>query len=330
MIATDDDREMSDEPIQRVDVNEWTDEQFVQRTRFTRRDIQRIINAMQLPASFSSDNTSDVNTFFAMTLLLRRLSYPIGLKDLQHDFGYHFTTISHILSSFIELLVDRYDDLVELWPGITPQSIQHYANVITAYEPVVSNIWACIDGTFRFTCRPGVMQRASYSGHKRHHGQKYQSIVTPDGLIVSLMGPFGGNRHDIFMLHDSDIMYTLRPMMEQGNDRYYLYGDLAYCGMPGIMAPYIMPRSTLQKKLNTLYSSIRMMVEHGFKKVVQYFAFVDYHKNQKIHLQATASYYKLSVLFTNIHSCIYSNQIATKFHTLPPTVEEYLNPTLLQ
>ena len=68
MIATDDNREMSDEPIQRVDVNEWTDEQFVQRTRFTRRDIQRIINAMQLPASFSSDNTSHVNTFFAMTL----------------------------------------------------------------------------------------------------------------------------------------------------------------------------------------------------------------------------------------------------------------------
>ena len=132
MIATDDDREMSEEPIQRVDVNEWTDEQFVQRTRFTRRDIQRIINAMQLPASFSSDNTSDVNTFFAMTLLLRRLSYPIRLKDLQHEFGYHFTTIrtsSHHSSncwSIATMILSNYG-LASLHSrfSITPMSSLH-------------------------------------------------------------------------------------------------------------------------------------------------------------------------------------------------------------
>ena len=84
-----------------------------------------------------------------------------------------------------------------------------------------------------------------------------------------------------------------------------------------------------EQQLNTMFSKIRIMVEHGFNKVVQYFSFIDYHKNQKMHLQPTAAQYKLSVLFTNIHSCIYGNQVATKYNTFPPTVEEYLNPHLL-
>ena len=55
-----------------------------------------------------------------------------------------------------------------------------------------SCFWGFIDGTLNATCRPVLDQEEFYSGHKRKHGYKYQAIVTPDGLVSSLMGPFIG------------------------------------------------------------------------------------------------------------------------------------------
>lgn len=59
-----------------------------------------------------------------------------------------------------------------------------------------SCFWGVIDGTLNATCRPVIDQEQFYSGHKRKHGYKYHSIVTPDGLVSSLMGPFIGRRGD--------------------------------------------------------------------------------------------------------------------------------------
>jgi hypothetical protein len=57
-------------------------------------------------------------------------------------------------------------------------------------------VWGFIDGTIRRICRPTYNQEISYSGHKRCHGVKFQSVVTPDGLIACLYGPFEGSGHD--------------------------------------------------------------------------------------------------------------------------------------
>ena len=56
-----------------------------------------------------------------------------------------------------------------------------------------------IDGTVRSICRPSVNQRVVYNGHKRVHALKFQSILTPDGMIESLIGPKEGKRHDAGM-----------------------------------------------------------------------------------------------------------------------------------
>lgn len=56
--------------------------------------------------------------------------------------------------------------------------------------------WGFIDGTLNATCRPVLDQEQFYLGHKRKHGYKFQSIVTPDGLVSSLMRPFIGHWGD--------------------------------------------------------------------------------------------------------------------------------------
>lgn len=57
----------------------------------------------------------------------------------------------------------------------------------------VHNCWGFIDGTCRQICRPSQQQQEYYSGHKRFHCLKYQSVLCPDGIIASLKGGFPGN-----------------------------------------------------------------------------------------------------------------------------------------
>ncbi|RPA94536.1 hypothetical protein L873DRAFT_1936944 [Choiromyces venosus 120613-1] len=39
-------------------------------------------------------------------------------------------------------------------------------------------------------CRLGENQSVYYSGYKKAHGFQFQSIMTPDGIMSSLHGPY--------------------------------------------------------------------------------------------------------------------------------------------
>jgi hypothetical protein len=53
-------------------------------------------------------------------------------------------------------------------------------------------IWGFIDGTFIGFCRgiDAERQHRMYSGYYKGTGMKWQAIVTPDGLVSSLSGPW--------------------------------------------------------------------------------------------------------------------------------------------
>ena len=68
-----------------------------------------------------------------------------------------------------------------------------YATSIYVKYHMVDCIWGFIDGTVRQTCRPTYYQKQNYSGHKRYHGLKFQSVVTPDGMFGHFFGPTNGN-----------------------------------------------------------------------------------------------------------------------------------------
>jgi hypothetical protein len=60
---------------------------------------------------------------------------------------------------------------------------------------------------------------------------KISSIVTPDGYIACLHGPFVGKRHDSRMYRESEVHEMLArtmPANESNGPVYALYGDLAY------------------------------------------------------------------------------------------------------
>ena len=68
-------------------------------------------------------------------------------------------------------------------------TFQRYANTVEQVTGL-QGIWGFVEETVRSFCRPGEDYGSFYSVYKKAHGFKFQSIVTPDGLQSSLVGPF--------------------------------------------------------------------------------------------------------------------------------------------
>lgn len=102
-------------------------------------------------------------------------------------------------------------------PSFFQHRMAYCAERIFAKCGVVQCVWAgFIDGTLQKTCRPSFFQtKLLYSGHKRAHGIKFQSVVAPDGHLATCMfGPITGNRrHDSYMLAKSRLIAKLHEMM---------------------------------------------------------------------------------------------------------------------
>ena len=302
--------------LNRLNVYSLDDDECMIRFRFNIHEIQRIISAMNLPNTIRSDNGSIIDTVTAMCMLLRRLAYPNRYWDISQEFGYDNTMVCRFILTLVTILDNKYRSFITLWPGITTQRVIHYSNIITTKFNAIQQIWGAIDGAFRASCRPTHNQKLLFSGHKRMHGQKFQSIVTPDGLIVSLWGPELGKSHDLTLLRESNIMNILQPHVIDNDTIYFLYGDSAYSGQKYIMSP-----TSNDTTYNSYMSKMRIIVEWGFSKVIQYFSYIDYKKQMKLELSPTAAEYKLAVLFTNIHTCLRQSSLTIKlFNSTAPTI----------
>jgi hypothetical protein len=212
---------------------------------------------------------------------------------------------------------------------LTRQEIDRYTAAVQETGSV-KGVWGFVDGTLRPICRPSEDQRLWYSGYKKKHAFKFQGIMTPDGLISHLGGPFEGPVGDWATWHSSRVEDKLRALDEgiAEEDRAYLYGDPAYTAAYGIFGGYKAPAGgelpLALQAINTHMSSLRISVEHGFGKIVMHWGFNGHEKNLKMGLSSVASYYMVAVLLTNIHTCLHGSQTSTKFGCQPPSLHNYL------
>ena len=77
-----------------------------------------------------------------------------------------------------------------------------------------------------------------YNGHKRVHALKFQTIVSPDGLISHMFGAMEGCRHDSGMLRESGLLTELENLRAAPDGGVYaVYGGPAYPLRPELLAP---------------------------------------------------------------------------------------------
>ncbi|DBA01403.1 TPA: hypothetical protein N0F65_007300 [Lagenidium giganteum] len=195
--------------------------------------------------------------------------------------GLHILIGSKILSMRLEEVCQPFQ------PSPIPSSISYMIDV-----PTCSNLMrttsaprhavkargaplACcvifIDGTVRSICRPSKNQKYCYSGHKRKHGLKFQSVVTPNGIIAHLFGPIPASRHDAFMLSRSNLLREARSVLAADEKHFVFYGDPAYGKQDHILCPFKgASLSTEQELFNAQMSSVRVCVEWEFGRLTRY------------------------------------------------------------
>ena len=273
-----------------------------------------------------------------LLMVLYRLSRPRRLSpDIERFFLWRKSKISAVLQTFFCALYKVANRYLSN-PSLLQHRFQYYANLINKKSDADAGgdlkVWGFIDGTLRRTCRPIIFQKLMYSGHKRCHGIKFQSVVTPDGLVALLYGPIPGSRHDSFMLNESKLLPKLRVLMPSGPHHqspvFSLYGDPAYPQSQRLFGGFRHPQpGSPEAQWNTKMSKVRECVEWLYKEIIQQWAFLDFRSSMKIFLSPVGQYYTVGAFLTNIRCCCYGSQTSEYFdcheHSGKLSMEEYLD-----
>ncbi|OWZ12983.1 hypothetical protein PHMEG_00013767 [Phytophthora megakarya] len=292
--------------------------------RFTVGELTYLARCLKLPGDICTREGIRSNPLEALGVCLRRLMYPKRWIDMAAMFGRAPSTLCHIFYYVVEFLDGKLEEFLYFDVDRITKNLDIYCDAIAAKEPrSIRGVWGFIDGTVRPICRPSTGQQAMYNGHKRVHAMKFQTVVTPDGLISHLFGPVDGRRHDMFMLNESGLKFKL-----EGNPAFHnklIYGDPAYGCTNVFCCPYKGCRvNAPQKGLNKAMSAIRVSVEWSYGEVPKYFSFLDYKRHQRLPTTPTATLYKLGVFFTNCVTIARGgNNNSRYFRCKPPTFEEY-------
>lgn len=128
------------------------------------------------------------------------------------------------------------------------------------------------------------------------------------------------------ILQSTNLHHNLE-MMTAGT-KFVIYGNHAYPLLPLLSKPFegaaLQPHEVY---FNKSMSRVWQAVEWGFGKVVSEFAFVHFHKNQRMPRQRIGRMYRMATLLSNCHTCLYGSLMCDYFGVGPPSLDEYLMPS---
>lgn len=194
------------------------EETCLRRYRYSKAHVLDLLHGLGLPDIMRAPSRHSWTGLEGLLVVLRRLSYPNTLGDMCEEFGRSKASLSIVFNVTLQWIAARWDGLLSnpfTHPFLTPATFSEYCEAIRSRTHVPLDIWGFIDGTVRAICKPSNHQRMFYNGHKRVHALKYQSVVTPDGLICHLFGPVEGRRHDSGVLLESGLLPRLQQFASQ-------------------------------------------------------------------------------------------------------------------
>ena len=309
----------------------WPDERIRRYLWFSREEIQTLVPLLHLDDVEYLCRVKPTPEC-AFSVVCYRLSSPTRLVDCIDAFGRSEAWISIVFNAVTTFLDTRFSALLRWHP-----QLNNYKRLQAFGQAVLQDggqglglIWGFIDGSFVGFCQSidPEHQRRMYSGYYKGHGMKWQAIVTPDGLVSSLCGPWAGPVNDWTMLQESGILEDFRRVYGE-KERLYVYGDPAYIGAFGIMGPYqhvggrhALPEDEYQ--FNVALSSVRIAVEHAFGHIFKQWSFTGFERGMQEGLSPVAAYFSTAVLFTNCLKCFRGSQTSERFGIELPSIEEYL------
>ena len=177
----------------RFDISRITDEECKAEFRFGLAQLPLLSEALRIPNSFVCKNGTVAGGMEGLCILLKRFAYRCRLSHLAPRFGRSVPELNEIVSEVANHIFNTHAYLIQTLnqPWLQPELLQTYANAVHEKGAALNNCWGFVDGTVRPITRPGEHQRVMYNEHKRVHAIKFQSVVSPNGLIANLYRPVG-------------------------------------------------------------------------------------------------------------------------------------------
>jgi len=310
----------------------WIDENL----RFGRSDIDRVRKLLGIPDFVVTKNRDRCPGIWAFCMVLYKLSAPRRMCDLRNVFGGTKQRCGRILNHVAVFLFQRFGDKMSgLDRGrLTDEYILQLCQLSFQKHGVMQNIWGFIDATIRPCSRPIRFQKVVYNGKNKVHALKFQTVVTWDGMISHIAGPWAGARHDSGIFVESQlpqIMATLPGVVHAGDKGPYvvpcaLYADEGYALSNRVFIPYPDGRiDALHQAFNQKMSQSRITVEWAYHMILRSWTTLDFKRNLKIFKSPIAVYYLVAALLTNVQSCLNTyNDVTLYVGGTTPTVEDYL------
>jgi len=315
-------------PYQRkmFDLFAMTDGWCLEFLRFTKRQICELAWLLALPEHFEGRCYPPATT--CLCLVLYRLSWPYRYKDCMEPFGHERSWLSWVFNGTCQHIYRQHYETLQWNPTLLTQARFRYYCQKTQQKGKPSGlISGFVDGTHKQICRPRPEtedQEMFWSGHKHMHSIEFLAVVTPDGIISCIYGPYEGKRGDWGMWKEGMQDMVVENAKDREGDRVYLYGDKALYLEDGIIGAYRQENGIElthgESVFNAYMAKQRMAVEWGFGKVMQLFQFTNLKSNMKYGLSPISCYYLVSVLLTNCHTCYYGSKTGTTFFCDPPSI----------
>lgn len=311
------------------------------RFRFKQEHLVRVMDALRLPrqGTVVLKNKCKYTLEEILLFSLNRLSYPGRLADLSDVFGREFSQWSRAFIWFIKYVFKYFRCLVTCnlpyWAECFPVFARRIRDKIVekggaAYEDIAATVRvaAFIDCTVIATSRPGgpdgpgqnaprfsnFIQMAVYSGWKKHHGIKYQTVEGPNGMCLDMFGPMAFRCSDLDLFTESKINTRFRDAQGGAPRQYVMYGD-------GI---YVVTSHCLSKG-DPIMTKARISNEWDYMQTSKLWKFCKFKESNKLRMDSNivGKQYVVATLLRNAHCCLYDGVTASYYDCPAPTLEHY-------
>ena len=315
-------------------------------TRFRKTELVRLLRSLQLPGSLSLENGTRVQSEELLIFGLMRLGCTCPTNHLVSNeyrdafFSRELSQCSRMFSKFLWLMTEKAAELLfgrlPWWSGYFQQfseairrkirnqcGIEYSRNIVGFIDctiNVIERVGAGPDN--RLSENANDEQRSYYSGYKKIHGLKFQSLDSPFGMTMDLRGPVSARRNDLYVFRISGITDRLRQISEEAGlpeeEFFSIYGDAIY------PATNCVVRRIGESVTDRALSRVRIAVEWDYGATKALFPYLDYKKNMALKHTNTSLLYLVATLFRNCHVACYGSNSSTYFGLTPPSLEEYL------
>ena len=222
-------------------------------------------------------NTKKLSHSQCLLVTLMKLRLNLSNYDLGFRFCVHETTVSRVLTNWIQILDVRLSKLI-YWPE--KEDLQK--TMPWCFRPNFGlNVTSIIDCFELFIEKPGdlLCRAATWSQYKHHNTAKYLVSVTPQGTINFISKGYGGRVSDKYITEDCGYLQKLQPQDVVLADRGFNVEDsIAYRGTILNIPAFTRGKSQLDPKeveSTRKIANVRIHVERVIGAVRQRFKILD-------------------------------------------------------